>query len=106
MEALGLSDEGANSGESVNSTIYTEETMRQMEKLVLIRKAMLVRYFKIEYTRVGEECMRLRIRRVSFLDRREHEIAGCLGKYIPVRRHAPLPPTYVQNLEKRWNWVM
>ena len=50
--------------------------------------------------------MRLGIRRMAIVERRKHEIGGCPEEYIPVRRHATLPPNCVEYLEKRRYWVM
>ena len=40
------------------------------------------------------------------LEQRKHQVAGCSKEYIPVRRHAPLPPNYVENLKGCWDWIM
>ena len=43
---------------------------------------------------------------VAVLERREHESAGYLKKYVPLRRHAPLSRNYVENLKKHWGWAI
>ena len=40
------------------------------------------------------------------LEQRKHKTAGCSKEYIPVRRHAPLPPNYVENIKECQDWVM
>ena len=49
-----LPEEGANSGKSEDSTVYTWGKKRQMEKLGWIREAVTVRCIEIEYARVQE----------------------------------------------------
>ena len=71
----------------------------------MIREAAIERYIEVEYTRTEEELIWLRIRRRAVLERRRHTIAGCPEEYIPVFRHASLPPNYVENVEKRRDWV-
>ena len=74
--------------------------------MVLIREVIIERYIKVEYTRVKEKLVWLRIRSMAILEQRKHEIAGCPEECIPVCRHARLPLNYVENLAERWDWVM
>ena len=77
-----------------------------MAKLVLMREVIIVGYMEMKYIKDEQELMRLRIRRRAILGRRDHLIASCPEEYIPVRRHAPLPVNYVENIEKRQGWVV
>ena len=106
IDALGLlPKEGAHSGKSEGITAYTEDKKSQIGKLGWIREAVIERYIEIEYTKTEEELIWLRIRRGAILERRRHKIAGCPEEYVPAFRHAPLPPNYVEKLEKRRDWA-
>ena len=106
IDALGLlPKEGAHSGESEDITAYTDDKKSQMGKLGWIREAVIEWYIKIEYTRTEEELIWLRIRRSAGLERRRHTIPGCPEEYVPAFRHVPLPPNYVEKLEKRRDWA-
>ena len=51
-DALGLPEGGTNSGKSLDSIVCTKQKRRQMEKLILMREVIIMRYIKVEYTRV------------------------------------------------------
>ena len=85
------------------ASMCSKEKTKQLGKRVLVHKVIVKRYKEIGYIKGKEELMWLRLRRVSVLEHREYEIAGCPGEYIPARRHAPLPPNFVENFEKRRN---
>ena len=104
MGGLGHPKGGTNSGKNLDSNI--KEKRRHMAKLVLMREVIIVGYMKMEYIKDEQELMRLRMRRMVILGRRDYLIASCPKEYIPVRRHAPLPLNYVENVEERQGWVM
>ena len=55
----------------------SEEKVKQMENLVLMRKAVVELYNKIKYITVNEKLMCLRIQSMSTLERRKQEVADC-----------------------------
>ena len=104
MGGLGHPKGGTNSVKSLDSNI--KEKRRHMANLVLMREVIIVEYMKMEYIKDEQELMRLSRRRMVILGRRDHLIASCPKEHTPVRRHAPLPLNYVENVEKRQGWVM
>ena len=55
MGALGIPEEGANSGKSLERIVYTEDKKRQMEKLISMRDTRIRLFMQIELLACRDE---------------------------------------------------